>query len=377
MGRFDRYMLSQLLVLFGFFALVLVMVYWVNRAVILFDQLIADGQSAAVFLEFTLLSLPNVIRLVLPIASFAAAVYVANRMASESEMIVAQATGASPVRLSRPVIYFGIIVACLQLALGNILVPMAESRLSLRNSEIAQNITARLLTEGRFLHPADGITFYIREITPEGALLDMFLSDTRTGTETTTYTAERAFLARADEGTKLVMFNGVAQNLIHDGERLSVTRFDDAVFDVGSLISTTDTRRTSVRAMATVDLLRADANAQDMTGRTAAYLRQEGHERIAQPLLALVSALVGFACLLVGGFSRFGFWKQIAAAIVLLVVIKSLDNTAANFARGADGRWPIAYAPVLFGLSIAGILIWWAGRPIRRRKTATTSEAAT
>ncbi|MGI9390181.1 MAG: LPS export ABC transporter permease LptF, partial [Boseongicola sp.] len=49
MGKFDKYLLAQLLWLFGFFALVLVLVYWVNRAVILFDQLIANGQSAAVF----------------------------------------------------------------------------------------------------------------------------------------------------------------------------------------------------------------------------------------------------------------------------------------------------------------------------------------
>ena len=46
MARFDRYLLSQFMVLFGFFALVLVSVYWVNRAVSLFDELIADGQSA-------------------------------------------------------------------------------------------------------------------------------------------------------------------------------------------------------------------------------------------------------------------------------------------------------------------------------------------
>jgi hypothetical protein len=32
---------------------VLVAVYWVNRAVGLFDQLIGDGQSALVFLEFS------------------------------------------------------------------------------------------------------------------------------------------------------------------------------------------------------------------------------------------------------------------------------------------------------------------------------------
>ncbi|MEE3316364.1 MAG: LPS export ABC transporter permease LptF, partial [Pseudomonadota bacterium] len=40
MPKFDRYLLSQLTVLFGFFALVLVSVYWVNRAVRLFDRLI-------------------------------------------------------------------------------------------------------------------------------------------------------------------------------------------------------------------------------------------------------------------------------------------------------------------------------------------------
>ena len=81
--------------LFGFFALVLVLVYWVNRAVVLFDQLIANGQSAAVFLEFTALSLPNVIRIVLPIAAFAGTVYATNRLMSESELVVVQATGFS------------------------------------------------------------------------------------------------------------------------------------------------------------------------------------------------------------------------------------------------------------------------------------------
>ena len=59
MVRIDRYMLSQLLVLFGFFALVLVAVLWINRGVSLFEQLISDGQSALVFMEFTALGLPK------------------------------------------------------------------------------------------------------------------------------------------------------------------------------------------------------------------------------------------------------------------------------------------------------------------------------
>ncbi len=46
MPRIDRYILGQLLTLFGFFALVLVSVYWINRAVSLFDDLLNDGQTA-------------------------------------------------------------------------------------------------------------------------------------------------------------------------------------------------------------------------------------------------------------------------------------------------------------------------------------------
>ena len=72
MSRIDRYILSQFLTLFGFFALVLVSVYWINRAVSLFEQLISDGQTALVVLEFTALTLPLVISVVLPIAAFAA-----------------------------------------------------------------------------------------------------------------------------------------------------------------------------------------------------------------------------------------------------------------------------------------------------------------
>ena len=98
MARFDRYLLSQFMIHFGFFALVLVMVYWVNRAVVLFDQLIANGQSATVFLEFTTLTLPNVIRIVLPVAAFASVVYVTNRLQSESELVVMQSTGYSTRR---------------------------------------------------------------------------------------------------------------------------------------------------------------------------------------------------------------------------------------------------------------------------------------
>lgn len=151
--RFDRYMLSQLMVLFGFFALVLVAVYWVNRAVVLFDRLIADGHSAGVFLEFTALSLPGVIALVLPMASFAAAVYVTNRLMGDSELTVVQATGYSPWRLARPVVLFGLIVAVMMSALTHVLVPASMAQLKEREVEISGSVAHGFCAKGPFCIP--------------------------------------------------------------------------------------------------------------------------------------------------------------------------------------------------------------------------------
>ena len=359
-------MLSQLMVLFGFFALVLVGVYWVNQALQLFDRLIGSGQTAMVFLELSVLTLPNVIRLVLPVAAFAAAVFVANRLTSESELVVMQATGFSAWRLARPVLYFGGVVAVLLAILMNVLVPASRTELNLRSAEIAENITARFLVEGAFLHPADGITLYIREITPEGELHDIFLADARSATQQTTYTAKRALLVRDDSGPKLVMLDGLAQTLRVDGQRMFTTGFSDFSYDIGALMTDAGAQRRSVDEVSTWQLLHPTEALLAETHETQAVFLYEGHTRLAQPLVAIAVALLGFSALLIGGFSRFGLWRQIMAAVVLLIVTQLLNNAAASIGSSDARYWGLAYGPALFGGLAAAGMLWLAGRPRRR-----------
>ena len=365
------------MVLFGFFSLILVMVYWINRAVVLFDQLIANGQSAAVFFEFTVLTLPNVIRLVLPIAAFAASIYVANRLSSESELLVVQASGFSPYRLVRPVLVFGIIVAVLVSVLTHLLVPLSITRLTQRQEEISEDLTAPLPTEGGGHHPAAGETFYIREIPPTGELREIFLSDARNPDRQVTYTARQALLLRQDTGPKLVMFDGMAQVLAADGQRLSTTRFDDFAYDIGGLIDITGPGDRSVKELTTAELIWPTEAAMRETGRGAAVLMYEGHGRISQALLSVVAALVGFSAVMVGSFSRFGHWRQIIGALVGLVVLKSVDNAMADAARSDTGLWFLSYGATVLGAGATLALLWVSDRPglLRRPPAADPAEA--
>lgn len=358
MARFDRYMLSQLLILFGFFSLVLVSVYWVNRAIGLFDQLISDGQTAVVFLEFTLLTLPYVILIVLPISAFVAAVYVTNRLSSDSELVVLQTAGASTLRIGRPVIYFGVLVALLVAILAHILVPAARTELAGRSQEISRDITAQFLKAGQFLHPTDELSVYVRNITDLGELEEVFLEDSRDPDAIVTYTAKRALLVRGETGPRLVMRDGLAQTLHSATGRLSTVAFKDFAYDIGALMSQADGRTRDLRELPTPVLLNPTLDdLASARGELADFLF-EGHDRFAKSLLAIVVPLMGFAALMLGGFSRFGVWRQVIGAVVLIILVQLVANVSEEAARKDAGLFWMAYLAPLTGALFAIALMY-------------------
>ncbi|MDE9450792.1 LptF/LptG family permease [Aliiroseovarius sp. Z3] len=372
MARFDRYMLSQLILLFGFYGLVLVLLFWVNRAVRLFDQLIANGQTAMVFLEFSAMIIPGVIVFIIPIASFAAAVSVTNRLNSESELVVAQAAGFGPFRLARPVLVFGIFTALFMLVLTHVLVPMSQLRFAERQAEIAENITARFLTEGSFVHPVDGVTLYIREISPSGELLDIFLSDERDAAQKYTYTAKKALILRTDAGPRLIMFDGLAQFLNASSQRLSTTGFKNFTYDISALLTGPIGGNRTVTQIYTPELMNPPAATLTETGETRAALRAEAHFRNAQALYSIVTAMTGFSMLIVAGFSRFGLWRRVVLALGAVALLQTLDNTMLDMARREASRLWLVYVATGVGVVLNIVILIMASRPsprdIRRRR---------
>lgn len=359
MTRFDRYCLARLSVMFGFFALVMVAVFWINRAVSLFDRLIADGQSFLVFLEFTALTLPAVIRTAVPIAAFAAALQVAYRMRGDSETLALQAAGASAFRLARPALVFGCLAALLSALIVHALLPVSRARLDQRAAEASEDLGARLLTDGAFLHPAPDVTFYVAEITPEGELRGVFLSDARDPEQRVVYTARSAVLSSGPRGPSLVMFEGLAQTLEADG-RLFVTRFDDFAYDIGRLLGASDLDGPGLRGTPSLALLRGDPVEPPASPEAR---RHELHDRAAQPLMAVAAATLGFAALSVGRFSRFAAWRQVGLAVAIVIALQLLEGALREPILSAPALWPLHYAPAAVGLLAAALLLRRADGP--------------
>ena len=76
-----------------------------------------------------------------------------------------------------------------------------------------------------------------------------------------------------------------------------------------------------------------------------------------------MGALLGFSALLVGGFSRFGLWPRVVMAVVLIVIIKSLETVGFDIAGRGAALWPAAYLSIAAGLAMVATLLFVAGRP--------------
>ena len=171
---------------------------------------------------------------------------------------------------------------------------------------------------------------------------------------------------RAAGGTRLVMFDGMAQSLQVADRSLLTTTFDDFAYDLAGLAGTDRRSRRDPREMPTPALLRADAETRALTGADAPTLRQEGHSRFADALAALGLPLLALGFLLIGGYSRFGLWRQVAAAVGTAVLLRLAANVAeATVRSGGAPAWAI-YAPALATLALGAALVWGstrAGRP--------------
>ena len=357
MSKFDRYFFNHLFVSFLFFSIVLIAVFWVNKAVILFDKLVSEGHSAAVFFEFSFLALPDAAALVFPVSSFAASVYVSNRLSNESEIVILRASGMSAARLARPVFVFGICVSITMLAITNYAIPNAKKQLNQREHEIGANLTARLLREGRFLHPRTDTTLFIEAITKDGELQNVFLSDRRDPFVTRTYTAERAYLLQQENSSNLVMVRGMAQIYDTDNAQLSTTSFSDLTVDIGDYFTQTPSARRQIEGFSTQDLILSPAVVLLESGGSPGALIENLNQRFHQPLLCVLCALIGYGAIVGAGYSRVGTGRHIVFAIFLLVMVKLIEGSLKDTVYQSARNWPFVYAPGIFALFCALFLI--------------------
>ena len=375
MRRLDRYILRQLVAALGFFVLIFTGVVWLTQAVRLIDTVIASGQGARIFLEFSALVLPQVFVIVLPLAGIGAALYALNKLYTDSELIVMMGAGLGPLAMLRPVAIFGVLIAALMAVVLMVLVPQSGAILAERTRAIRSDLANALIVERQFLHPAEGLTLFITDTSREGEMAGIFINDQRDPAHAVTYSAERALLVREGEEARLGMFEGVALTSGSSGDQLTSVRFDQFVFDLSDLLREDGARVPRPSEYPVPALLRPSAEML-ATGRySVGDFVSEGHYKLSLPLLGMIYPMIALVTLLAGGYRRSGFGKRVVVAIAVAALLQVLVFAVRAQVQERPELWPLMYLPILLGVLYVATLVVRLSRP-RRRPGAAAGAAA-
>ena len=273
-----------------------------------------------------------------------------------------QTAGLSVAQIAKPVWIFAISLAVLTLVLSSILVPISQAQLHQRQMEVAENLTARLLTEGKFLTPSDTVTFYLRHITAEGELEGVFLNDASNPGKNITYSAAKAFLVRSVDGPRLVLIDGVIQNLDLATEKLAVTRFNDFVINIGQIVSPGGTAIKGSRHYTSLRLIAQLIGAPDMKQSARFDVLYTLHQRLAGPVLSVFLVLIGFAVMVTARYSRFGLWRPILMAVICLILVKFVEGLCLDYSRQSQDALWVLYLQALFGAMLSYGIIFKADK---------------
>ena len=343
-------------------------VIWVTQALKDFDLLTTKGQSLLIFFFATGLVIPSLVMIIAPIALFAAILFTLNKLNGDSELVVMSAAGLSPGRLLRPFAALMVIVALLVGSMSLWIMPASFAQLRNLMSQVRSDFLSRVVREGQFSTLDRGFVFHYRERGPGGALLGIFMQDRRDPSSVSTYIAESGLTIANGVENYLVLEKGSVQRQAAGGRDPVIVVFDRYAIDLAQFGAGTENAPLKPRERSTQALLAPDprdAYAQSNIG----LMRSELHDRMVNPLYALVFGLIAFAALSQARTTRQGRGIALLGAVLAMICIRGLGfGVAALVARHSWAVVALYVCPIAaMGASLAyafGALSFFA-RPNR------------
>jgi len=369
--RLSTYVLGQMIGPTLLFAFLLTAVIWLTQSLRLLDLVINRGQSAPTFIYLTILILPSLLVIILPIAFFAGTLFSLNKLNSDSELVVMSAAGFSRAQVALPVLLAAAIVMALTYLCGLYLMPAGQRAMKDKVVDIRADIGAALLNEGEFNTPASGLTVFIRELNSDGTIRGVMVHDNRNKKSPVTYLAVRGQLAQTPAGARLIMFDGTVEQSSHSGGQLTVLNFQRDVFDLDQFAGparATD-RATSERYLS--ELFWPD---QKLLPKLRNAYIAEGHNRLSQPLYCIAFALIALAAVLRGRRARGANALRLALAALGAAAVRIAGYGVQGLAVSTPSLVFLFYLMPFLGAAIA-LAVLAGVNPAQRFKRSEPVEA--
>jgi lipopolysaccharide export system permease protein len=356
MRAIDRYIFRTT---FGTFLVVMVSltgIIWITHALRDIDLITNKGQTILVFLGITAMLIPALLLVIAPVSLVVAVFYVLNKLNGDSELVVMNAAGMSPWRVFRPFLLVALAIAFAVAAISAYIAPKGIRELRSAIARVHADLVTNIVQPGRFYNIESGLTLQIRERTPDGQLLDVFVDDHRNPAERLTLLAEQGEILQNDRGTFLLLKNGSLQRQESTQRDPTIVVFDRYAFDL-SQFTGNSAQLTNFGASEWYlwDLAFPDVNDTNYKAAPGRF-RAEFHDRILSPIYPFAFVVIAFAILGAPRTTRQSQALALGLAIATVGALRFLGFGAIVVAVNMPGILILLYA-TLIGVFLFGFFV--------------------
>lgn len=205
-------------------------IIWVFQAVNFLDVIIEDGRDYAVYLTYTLLSLPKIVSKIFPFALFFSFSYVLANYELRNELLIFWNYGVTKITLVNFILFFSLLFMTIQIMLTTLLVPKFQniSRELIKSSDTSY--FENFLKPRKFIDTISGLTFYVDKIDKNGILKNIYIKKSTGQNKFQTTHAKKGIFKNKNNERVLVLYQG--QTLSSSGDDLNIINFSASDFSV-------------------------------------------------------------------------------------------------------------------------------------------------
>ncbi|MDD4615945.1 MAG: LptF/LptG family permease [Alphaproteobacteria bacterium] len=351
------YLLRQLATAFVFATGAVTFVVLFAQSFHLLSLVIENSATMLIFFELLGLSALAVLPLIMPLGLGIAVVFIYNKLAMDSELVVMRTAGVSPFRLIQPAVLLALFVALLCGSLTLWITPAASRDAVLLQRKMRDSYAVFLSHPGSFNDLSDGLTFYANKRGQGSTLQGILIQDVREPDKTITTMADTGEVVGSEGNSRMMIFNGRRQEFDRATGKLSELAFDQYVLDLEALRNAPTKRYPDPRELTVAELINPSPDLIRARGPISRF-KGELNSRLATPLLSFSYAFIALAAVVSPGFNRRGMARRILAAALAMVVSQAAYMTINSLIARNSGLTVLLYVtallPVPFGVAFVG-----------------------
>ena len=233
MSRISIYVIKEISSSFLFIFSLITMVIWLSQALRNLEILSNDSVTIASYVFYTILLIPKLSMITIPISIFLAIILTLNKFRLDSELIIFGSTGNSNRDiLLKPLTIIGIFFFLIILFLSVYLVPKSSAEIRSKISEIrSSSVNISILKEKRFITPDNNLTVFFKRINGQ-EIHGLLLHDRSEKNNIKTYVAKKGFLDNKNGNNSIYLYDGTMQIYNEEQYKISEIDFDKYSIDL-------------------------------------------------------------------------------------------------------------------------------------------------